>query len=101
MKNNEFLSPGQIAWRRYKSNTAGMISLIFIILCALMAIFAYFIIPDNTPDANTQILEISTQKEIMPEYRTKNPITFERGCRIENGTLELTLRIVILIKLTY
>jgi len=62
MKNNEFLSPGQIAWRRYKSNTAGMISLIFIILCALMALFAYFIIPDNTPDANTQILEISTQK---------------------------------------
>lgn len=62
MKNNEFLSPGQIARRRYKSNTAGMISLIFIILCALMAVFAYFIIPDNTPDANTQILEISTQK---------------------------------------
>ena len=62
MKNNEFLSPSQIAWRRYKSNAAGMISLIFIILCALMAIFAYFIIPDSTPDANTQILEISTQK---------------------------------------
>ncbi len=62
MKNNEFLSPSQIAWRRFRSNTAGMISLVFIILCALMAIFAYFIIPDNTPDANTQILEISTQK---------------------------------------
>ena len=39
-----------------------MISLVFIILCAVMAVFAYFIIPDNTPDANTQILEISTQK---------------------------------------
>jgi peptide/nickel transport system permease protein len=62
MKNNEFLSPSQIAWRRFRSNTAGMISLVFIVLCALMAIFAYFIIPDNTPDANTQILEISTQK---------------------------------------
>ncbi|MBP5642616.1 MAG: ABC transporter permease, partial [Bacteroidales bacterium] len=62
MKNNEFLSPSQIAWRRFKKNIAGMISLIFIILCAVMALFAYFIIPDNTPDANTQILEISTQK---------------------------------------
>ena len=62
MKNNEFLSPSQLAWRRYKKNIAGMISLVFIILCALTAVFAYFIIPDNTPDANTQILEISTQK---------------------------------------
>ena len=62
MKNNGFLSPSQIAWRRYKKNVSGMISLVFIVLCALMAIFAYFIIPDNTPDANTQILEISTQK---------------------------------------
>jgi peptide/nickel transport system permease protein len=62
MKNDEILSPGQIAWRRFKKNVSGMISLVFIVLCALMAIFAYFIIPDNTPDANTQILEISTQK---------------------------------------
>ncbi len=62
MKNNDFLSPSQIAWRRFKKNIAGMISLIFIILCAITAVFAYFIIPDNSPDANTQILEISTQK---------------------------------------
>jgi len=62
MKNNGFLSPSQIAWRRYKKNVTGMISLIFIILCAVLSIFAYYIIPDSTPDANTQILEISTQK---------------------------------------
>ncbi|MCQ2308898.1 MAG: ABC transporter permease [Bacteroidales bacterium] len=62
MKNKEFLSPSQIAWQRYRKNVTGMISLIFIILCILVAIFAYYIIPDDTPDANTQILEISTQK---------------------------------------
>lgn len=62
MKNKKFLSPSQIAWQRYKKNATGMISLIFIILCTLVAIFAYYIIPDDTPDANTQILEISTQK---------------------------------------
>jgi len=62
MKNKEFQSPGQIAWQRYKKNVTGMISLIFIVLCAIIATFAYFIIPDSTPDANTQILEISTQK---------------------------------------
>jgi peptide/nickel transport system permease protein len=36
--------------------------LVFILLCGLIALFAYFIIPDKTPYANTQILEISTQK---------------------------------------
>ena len=51
-----------MAWQRYKKNVTGMVSLIFIVLCALLAIFAYYIIPDDTPDANTQILEICTQK---------------------------------------
>lgn len=62
MRNKDFQSPAQIAWQRYKRSVTGMISLIFIGLCILLATFAYFIIPDNTPNANTQILEISTQK---------------------------------------
>lgn len=62
MKDNKILSPNQIAMARFKKNATGMISLIFIILCGLIALFAYFIIPDKTPYANTQILEISTQK---------------------------------------
>lgn len=62
MKDNKILSPNQIAIARFKKNITGIISLIFIILCGLIALFAYFIIPDKTPYANTQILEISTQK---------------------------------------
>lgn len=62
MKDNKILSPNKIALERFKRNASGMISLIFIILCGLTAIFAYFIIPDKTPYANTQILEISTKK---------------------------------------
>ena len=62
MKNNKILSPDQIASERFKKNITGVISLIFIILCGLIALFAYFIIPDKTPYANTQILEISTRK---------------------------------------
>ncbi len=62
MNKNKILSPNQIATQRFKKNPTGVISLIFIILCACIAIFAYFIIPDKTPYANTQILEISTQK---------------------------------------
>lgn len=62
MKDKKILSPNQIAIERFKKNVTGVISLIFIILCGLIALFAYFIIPDKTPYANTQILEISTQK---------------------------------------
>lgn len=62
MKKDRILSPNQISINRFKKNITGVISLLFIILCGLIAIFAYFIIPDKTPYANTQILEISTQK---------------------------------------
>ena len=62
MNKNKILSPNQIAIQRFKKSATGVISLIFISLCALIAIFVYFIIPDKAPYANTQILEISTQK---------------------------------------
>ena len=39
-----------------------MVSCGFVILWALLALFAYVIIPDKTPNANRQILEISTKK---------------------------------------
>lgn len=64
-KNNkkyENLSPSRIAWQKFRKNKTGVISLCFIILCALIAISAYIIVPDTTPYANMQILEISTQK---------------------------------------
>ncbi len=62
MKNKEILSPNKIAFLRFKKNITGVISLIFIILCGFIALFAYFIIPDKSPYANTQILELSTCK---------------------------------------
>ena len=62
MNKNKILSPNQIAFQRFKKNITGVISLIFIILCGFIALFAYFIIPDKTPYANTQILELSTRK---------------------------------------
>lgn len=39
-----------------------MVSLGFVFLTFLVALFAYYIIPDYTPNANRQILEIGTQK---------------------------------------
>ncbi len=62
MKDNKILTPNQIAVERFKKNITGVISLIFIIICGFIALFAYFIMPDKTPYANTQILELSTRK---------------------------------------
>lgn len=55
-------SPKALAWKRFRSNKLGMFSCGFVILWALLALFAYVIIPDKTPNANRQILEISTKK---------------------------------------
>ena len=55
-------SPKALAWKRFRSNKLGMVSCGFVLLWALLAIFAYVVIPDKTPNANRQILEISTKK---------------------------------------
>ncbi len=61
-KRKQELSPNALAWKRFRSNKLGMVSCGFVILWALLAIFAYVIVPDKTPNANRQILEISTKK---------------------------------------
>ena len=55
-------SPKTLAWKRFRSNKLGMLSCFFVIIWAILALFAYLIIPDKTPNANRQILEISTKK---------------------------------------
>ena len=55
-------SPRALAWKRFRNNKLGMVSCGFVLLWAMLALFAYLIIPDKTPNANRQILEISTKK---------------------------------------
>ncbi len=57
---NEGLSPGMIAWRRFRTNATGMAALLFIALVALSAMAGYLITPDSTPFANRQTLEAGT-----------------------------------------
>ena len=60
---NQNKSNPQKRWpERFRSNKLGMVSCGFVLIWALMALFAYLIIPDKTPNANRQILEISTKK---------------------------------------
>ena len=61
-KSRQNQSPKALTWKRFRSNKIGMISCSFVLLWALLALFAYLIIPDKTPNANRQILENCTKK---------------------------------------
>lgn len=50
------------AWRRLKKNKGAMFGLIVIVLTIFIALFAYFIASDPTPNANRIILEIGGAK---------------------------------------
>jgi len=58
---DKFLSPNQKSWRRFKRNKPALLGMAVIFLSILIAIFAHFIAPDPTPNADEQILEIATQ----------------------------------------
>jgi ABC-type dipeptide/oligopeptide/nickel transport system permease subunit len=50
------------AWKRLKRNKGAVFGLIVIGLVVLVAVFAYFIAPDNSPNANRIIVEIDGKK---------------------------------------
>ena len=56
----------QIAWKRLKKNKSAVIGSVIIILAVIMGIFAYYIAPDSTPNADKQIVEIQAKQ---PGYK--------------------------------
>ncbi|NOU48417.1 MAG: ABC transporter permease [Bacteroidales bacterium] len=62
MKFTDSSSPFAIAKKKFIANPVGMVALAFVVLVSIVAVFAYWIVADYTPNANRQILEISTQK---------------------------------------
>ena len=48
--------------KRLVRNKGAMFGLIIILLSSIVAVFAYFIAPDHTPDANMMIVEVGGQK---------------------------------------
>jgi peptide/nickel transport system permease protein len=56
------VSPGKIAWQRFRRNKIAMSGFYFIIFTCLVAIFGNFIRPDASADANMMNLPISNQK---------------------------------------
>jgi len=52
----------QLALKKFKKNRSGLFSFWFIILCGVVAIFAYVFAPDNSSNANQMHLEIHSKK---------------------------------------
>ena len=55
-------SLSHLAWQKFRRNIQGMAALFVIGLALLIGIFAYLLIPDASPNANRQNLELATQK---------------------------------------
>lgn len=52
--------PSYYAWLRLKRNRPAFFSLLFVILCVFVAVSGYLFLPDKTPDANDQHIELET-----------------------------------------
>jgi len=57
--NNE--SPNKLAWRKFRRNPFSLTGLIYIVLMFAIAVLGYLVIPDSTPYANQQHLELTTK----------------------------------------
>jgi ABC-type dipeptide/oligopeptide/nickel transport system permease subunit len=59
---NERQTYTQAFWKRLKKNKGAMFGIVIILLSFVVAIFAYFIAPDNTTNANRMTVEIGGAK---------------------------------------
>lgn len=52
-------------WTRFKKNKLALFSLYFILFCLLLSVFGYWVVPDNSPDANTQHLSLAAKRPMF------------------------------------
>lgn len=60
-KQYKAVSLSELAWKRFKKEKQGMISLFFILFVVIIAILGYLITPDHSPYCNHQQLEIAVR----------------------------------------
>lgn len=76
-------APTRSTWRRLKRNKGALLGMVVIALSLFIALFAYLLAPDGTPNANRMIVEIGGQKPgfhqqflLLPKERTIAPVGF-------------------------
>ena len=76
-------SPRRNAWRRLRKKKAAIAGMFVILLFFFIALFAYFISPDSSPNANRMIVEIGGRKAgyvqrflKIPTSRMKEDVSF-------------------------
>jgi peptide/nickel transport system permease protein len=55
------LSPARLAWKRFKRNKPALLGLAWLLICGIVAIFAYPLMPDDTHNGNFQVIELPKQ----------------------------------------
>jgi peptide/nickel transport system permease protein len=60
-------SPGYYVRQRLWANKPAVAGLVFIGLCALVALLGYWVLPDNSPDANNGLVQLQKQ---LPGFTT-------------------------------
>src|SRR4051794_18360703 len=66
-------SQGRDIWRRLAKNKAAIAGLCIIVLFFFVAVFAYVISPDSTPDANRMTVELAARKPGFTQMFLKLP----------------------------
>jgi peptide/nickel transport system permease protein len=83
----EPVSTSRNFWQRFRSNLLATIATGFIALAIVIALFAYIIAPDHTPQANNQIPEIALQKPGFQVFILEAPLN--RQLENSNGWQQL------------
>ncbi|MEM6270322.1 MAG: ABC transporter permease [Bacteroidota bacterium] len=72
-------SPGYYARRRFLRNYPAVAGLIWLVLCVLVAIFAYPLMPDDTENANFQVVELPKRPPGTSATLLLQPIFLEQA----------------------
>ncbi len=86
-ENNQNLSPNQKAFLRLKRNKPAVLGFFVIVISVFIAIFGYWLAPDNTPNANNQMIEIPLKN---PGFSTK-VLQYRKNTTIPNQNMFYTL----------
>ncbi len=65
MQKTKNTSLWQIALAKFKKNKLALWSFWYIVFCGFIAIFAYVLVPDNSPNAKMQHIEIHTERPLF------------------------------------